>query len=196
MRILVLGLDSPLGYSLRSFAAPLMRHEIVGVDMDATRWRRERQVKKLIRRQPIDLILDTRLVTQIDGVDPVGQPDIERTRWLAELAARGVLSPEDAAEIIDTTRQALPGEKKGKGATDDSMSFLRVKRPNEDYYREIPFGMQTYLTLREEIAVKFGIKSNMVHKIYKEPDILIADDDDVVRLLPTTVLEVIFKAGI
>ena len=88
MRILVLGLDSPLGYSLRSFAAPLMRHEIVGVDMDATRWRRERQVKKLIRRQPIDLILDARLVTQIDGVDPVGQPDIERTRWLAELAAR------------------------------------------------------------------------------------------------------------
>ena len=35
----------------------------------------------------------------------------------------------------------------------------------------------------------------MVHKIYKEPDILIADDDDVIRLLPTTVLEVIFKAG-
>ncbi len=88
MRILVLGLDSPLGYALRSFAAPLMRHEIVGVDMDATRWRRERQVKKLIRRQPIDLILDARLVTHIDGVDPVGQPDIERTRWLAELAAR------------------------------------------------------------------------------------------------------------
>ena len=53
MRILVLGLDSPLGYSLRSFAAPLMRHEIIGVEMDATRWRRERQVKKLIRRQPI-----------------------------------------------------------------------------------------------------------------------------------------------
>ena len=75
MRILVLGLDSPLGYSLRSFAAPLMRHEIIGVEMDATRWRRERQVKKLIRRQPIDLILDARLVTQIDGVDPVGHPD-------------------------------------------------------------------------------------------------------------------------
>ena len=92
MRILVLGLDSPLGYALRSFAAPLMRHEIVGVDMDATRWRRERQVKKLIRRQPIDLILDARLVTQIDGVDPVGQPDIERTRWLAALAARDRVS--------------------------------------------------------------------------------------------------------
>jgi len=88
MRILVLGLDSPLGFSLRSFAAPLMRHEIIGVDMDATRWRRERQVKKLIRRQPIDLILDARLVTQIDGVDPLGQPDLERTRWLAGLAAK------------------------------------------------------------------------------------------------------------
>ena len=123
------------------------------------------------------------------------RPDTMKMRFFTELQEYGVLSPEDAAEIIDTTRQALPGEKQGKGATDDSMSFLRVKRPNEDYYREIPFGMQTYLTLREEIAVKFGIKPNMVHKIYKEPDILIADDDDVIRLLPTTVLEVIFKAG-
>ena len=87
-----MGLDSPLGYALRSFATPLMRHEIVGVDMDTTRWRRERQVKKLIRRDPIDLILDARLVTQIDGVDPVGQPDIERTRWLAELAAKDGVS--------------------------------------------------------------------------------------------------------
>ncbi|MDG2135215.1 MAG: sugar nucleotide-binding protein [Luminiphilus sp.] len=88
MRILVLGLDAPLGFSLRAFAAPLMRHEIIGVDMDATRWRRERQVKKLVRRQSVDLILDARLVTQIDGVDPVGQRDVERTQWLAGLAAR------------------------------------------------------------------------------------------------------------
>ena len=88
MRILVLGLDAPLGFSLRAFAAPLMRHEIIGVDMDATRWRRERQVKKLVGRQSVDLILDARLVTQIDGVDPVGQRDVERTQWLAGLAAR------------------------------------------------------------------------------------------------------------
>ena len=88
MRILVLGLDAPLGFSLRAFVAPLMRHEIIGVDMDATRWRRERQVKKLVRRESVDLILDARLVTQIDGVDPVGQRDVERTQWLAGLAAR------------------------------------------------------------------------------------------------------------
>ena len=88
MRILVLGLDAPLGFSLRAFAAPLMRPEIIGVDMDATRWRRERQVKKLVRRESVDLILDARLVTQIDGVDPVGQRDVERTQWLAGLAAR------------------------------------------------------------------------------------------------------------
>ena len=31
-------------------------------------------------------------MTQIDGVDPVGQPDIERTRWLAELAAKDGVS--------------------------------------------------------------------------------------------------------
>ena len=91
MRILVLGLDSPLGYSLRSFAAPLcVTKSWASIWM--RRWRRERRVKKLIRRQPIDLILDARLVTQIDGVDPVGQPDIERTRWLAALAARDRVS--------------------------------------------------------------------------------------------------------
>ena len=88
MRVLVLGLDAPLGFSLRAFAAPLMRHEIIGVDMDTTRWRRERQVKKFVRRQSVDLILDARLVTQIDGVDPVGQRDVERTQWLAGLAAK------------------------------------------------------------------------------------------------------------
>ena len=88
MRILVLGLDAPLGFSLRAFAAPLMRHEIIGVDMDATRWRRERQVKTLVRRQSVDLILDARLATQIDGVDPVGRRAVGRTQWLAGLAAR------------------------------------------------------------------------------------------------------------
>jgi dTDP-4-dehydrorhamnose reductase len=89
MRILVLGLDSPLGYALRSFATPLMRHEIVGVDMDTTRWRRERQVKKLIRRDPIDLILDARLVTQIGG---------ERRRELpVSVQCTGVLRDADSA---------------------------------------------------------------------------------------------------
>ena len=88
MRILVLGLDSPVGYSLRAFSVPLMRHEIVGIDMDAARWSRERQVKKLIRRSSVDLIIDARLVTQIDGVDPFGQIEIERTGWLAQFANR------------------------------------------------------------------------------------------------------------
>ena len=106
MRILVLGLDSPLGYALRSFAAPLMRHEIVGVDMDTTRWRRERQVKKLIRRDPIDLILDARLVTQIDGVDPVGQPDIERFALLRSLLSLHTLNHAELSIYLEKSTQA------------------------------------------------------------------------------------------
>ena len=58
------------------------------------------------------------------------------------------------------------------------------------HYREIPFGRQSYLELREEIAHKFDCKPVQVAQVFKEPDILVADDDDVSRLRPGTVLEV------
>jgi len=45
----------------------------------------------------------------------------------------------------------------------------------------------------EEIAFKFDCKPVQVLQVFKEPDILIADDDDVSRLKPGTVLEVNIK---
>lgn len=96
--------------------------------------------------------------------------------------------------IIEATRQALPEEEKvGKAAYDDALSFHKVKKPEETFFREIPFGIQTYVGLRDEIARKFAVKPLTVQKIYKEPDILVADDDDVIRLLPGTVLEAIIR---
>lgn len=72
---------------------------------------------------------------------------------------------------------------------------LKVKVPNERYYREIPFGRQTYLELREEIALKFRVKPVQVLQIFKVPDTLIADDDDVARIAPDSILEVLLKAS-
>ena len=43
---------------------------------------------------------------------------------------------------------------------------------------------------RQEIAHKFDVKPVHVAQVFKEPDILVADDDDVSRLRPGTVLEV------
>jgi dTDP-4-dehydrorhamnose reductase len=77
-----------VGYSLKAFAGPLRRHELVGVDLEATRWKRERQAKKLLRSEPWDLLVDTRLVTAINSAQPVGQPDVERTQWLARLCSK------------------------------------------------------------------------------------------------------------
>lgn len=88
MRVLLLGADTPVGHSLGAFLTPLRRHELIPIALEATRWKRERQVKKVLRREPCDLVLDARLITLIEGRDPLGQPELERTRWLADLCER------------------------------------------------------------------------------------------------------------
>ena len=88
MRVLVLGNDTPTGYSLSAFASPLRRHELLGVGTDALRWRRERQVRRLLRDTYPDVVVDTRIVTQIDSSDRIGSRDIERTGWLADYCER------------------------------------------------------------------------------------------------------------
>ena len=88
MRVLVLGNDTPVGYSLSAFANPLRRHELLGVSLDKTRWGRERQVRRLIRDAAPDVVLDTRIVTQIDSSDRIGQRDVQRSAWLAQACER------------------------------------------------------------------------------------------------------------
>mmetsp|Transcript_30863 Transcript_30863/g.100476 ORF Transcript_30863/g.100476 Transcript_30863/m.100476 type:complete len:994 (+) Transcript_30863:2-2983(+) len=116
------------------------------------------------------------------------RPETLKLRFFTELQEAGVIAPEDAAEVVDSTRARIADE--GKNTFESEVSVvLKVRLPGDRFYREIPFGMQTYLDLREEIAVKFNVKAAQVQQIYKEPDILISDDDDVVRLKPGTVLE-------
>lgn len=88
MKVLLLGSDTPVGYSLRAFIPPLQRHELIMTPLDATRWKRERQVKKLIRSTAPDMIVDARMISLLDGTHPIGQPDLERTQWLSQLAER------------------------------------------------------------------------------------------------------------
>lgn len=54
MRVLLLGSDTPIGYSLRAFVPPLQRHELISVPLEATRWTRQRHAKKLLKNAAAD----------------------------------------------------------------------------------------------------------------------------------------------
>lgn len=88
MRVLLLGSDTPIGYSLRAFVPPLQRHELISVPLEATRWTRQRHAKKLLKSAAADLILDARLITLIDRADALGPADIERSQWLGGIAGQ------------------------------------------------------------------------------------------------------------
>ena len=49
----------------------------------------------------------------------------------------------------------------------------------------------TWQELRTEVAAKYGVRPRDVREVYVPPDLLIADDDDVARLAPGTLLEVV-----
>ena len=122
------------------------------------------------------------------------RPETLKMRFFTELQENGVMAPDDAAEVIDNTRRRQTRDDELVSVENASV-FLKVRVPGERHYREIPFGRQSYLELREEIAHKFDCKPVHVLQVFKEPDILIADDDDVSRLRPGTVLEVNIKKG-
>ena len=88
MRVLVLGNDTPVGYSISAFASPLRRHELIGVSLEKTRWSRERKARRLVRDIAPDIVLDARIVTQIDSPQRLDHRDVERTVWLAEACER------------------------------------------------------------------------------------------------------------
>ena len=122
------------------------------------------------------------------------RPETLKMRFFTELQEAGVMTPNDAADVIDSTRRRQSREDEMLDI-DDSEMFLKVRSPGDRHYREVPFGRHTFLELREDIAHKFGVKPVQVMQVFKEPDILIADDDDVGRLKPGTVLEVNIKKG-
>ncbi len=88
MRILLLGADTPIGYSLRAFLAPLQRHELIQAPLESTRLRRSRQAKKLLKSADPGIILDARLISLIDRENDLQPEDLERTKWLGETSAK------------------------------------------------------------------------------------------------------------
>ena len=122
------------------------------------------------------------------------RPDALKTRFFGMLEEAGVLSADATAAILESTKSAAAAtsdaEELVAAAADAPEAFLKVKQPGERFYRELVFGVTTYAELREEVAAKFGVKPAAVTQIYREPDVLIVDDEDVARLRPNTTLEV------
>ncbi len=88
MRILLLGSDGPLGQALQDQLLQTGRHEVITLSRAACRWKSERQAKRDFRRAGCDLLLDTRLVTSLDGGEVIAEIDGERCHWLAKACQR------------------------------------------------------------------------------------------------------------
>jgi len=160
---------------------------------DITRWEGYLPIIELVYDIKHGFLLDVHLtINRRASVPAKLRPETLKIRFFTELQESAVLTPEDAATVIDNTRRVRVKESEKKRIEDVAVT-LKVKVPNERYYREIPFGRQTYLELREDIAVKFKVKPVQVLQIFKVPDTLVADDDDVLRISPDSVLEILLK---
>jgi WD repeat-containing protein 35 len=160
---------------------------------DITRWEGYLPIMEMVYDVKHGFLLDVHLtITRRASAPAKLRPETLKIRFFTELQEAAVLTPEDAATVIDNTRRMRA--KVGTEVVEEQAVCLKVKVPNERYYREIPFGRQTYLELREEIALKFRVKPVQVLQIFKVPDTLIADDDDVTRITPDSVLEILLKS--
>lgn len=118
------------------------------------------------------------------------RPETLKIRFLTELQEYGVLKATDAADVIDATKPVHGQGDDGSGDGSGGRTYLKIRKPGDKFYREVPFGAQTYLGMRDAIARKLKCKPGQVVHVHKEPDVMIADDEDVIRLLPGTLLEV------
>ena len=163
---------------------------------DITRWEGYLPIIELVYDIKHGFLLDVHLTISRRASAPAKlRPETLKIRFFTELQEAAVLTPEDAATVIDNTRRMrMKTDTVEQHATEGVAVCLKVKVPNERYYREIPFGCQTYLELREQIAIKFKVKPVQVLQIFKVPDTLIADDEDAVRIQPNAVLEILLKS--
>ena len=88
MEVLLVGSDNPLGAALRGVLAQWGRHRAAGLTVAGSRWRRERQAKKAVRKGRPDAVVDCRLAWQIAAGDVPTAADIERGHWLAKACER------------------------------------------------------------------------------------------------------------
>ena len=87
--MLILGSDTPLGTALTGSLQRLNRHEVKALTRSATRWKNERQAKKVIRRVDADIVVDLRIEAEADGGEPIHDLDLKRCQWVAKACQRG-----------------------------------------------------------------------------------------------------------
>ncbi len=121
MRVLIIGLDTPVGQALAGLFARRGR-EFVGLKRSECRWKRERQAKKALRRSACDIAVDLRIQAAADGAARIHELDVLRCAWLARAAQRSdilLLHASCARVFKGDTR-----ESHAEGATPDGESTL------------------------------------------------------------------------
>jgi dTDP-4-dehydrorhamnose reductase len=88
MEVLVIASDSAAGASLISSLSRWGRHEIVPVTLAASRWKSERQAKKVVRRAAPACVVDLRFTHLLAAGDPLQELDCARSHWLAKASKR------------------------------------------------------------------------------------------------------------
>jgi dTDP-4-dehydrorhamnose reductase len=88
MDVLLVGSDSPVGIALQGAFAQWGRHRATPLTSAASRWRSERQAKKVARKGDPDTVVDLRIATLISAGEVPEEVDLERSHWLAKACER------------------------------------------------------------------------------------------------------------
>jgi WD repeat-containing protein 35 len=163
------------------------------------------------------ILLDARLTQRRRASGAAAEravaPDALRRRFFAEMQAAGVMTADAVASALaDSHAPALDGgdvaaARRRSDATGGGDARLpawleeepppppfQIKTPSDDVCREVPFGALTLNALREAIAHKLRVRYADVSRLVRLPErVVVVDDEDVVRLPPGALLEVLLR---
>lgn len=88
MQVALIGADTPTGLEVRRLFAQWGRHNSLDVGLSASRFRSERQAKKVARRGSPQVLVDLRLASLLAAGSDIDAADVERCRWLAKACER------------------------------------------------------------------------------------------------------------
>jgi len=91
MDVLIVAADTPVGIELQRLFAHWGRHRSQSVSVAASRFRSERQAKKVARRGRPQALVDLRLAALLAAGRELQSIDVERCHWLAKACERGAI---------------------------------------------------------------------------------------------------------
>jgi len=83
----------------------LGRHEVVALTRASSRWKRERQAKKALRRADCDVVVDIRLEAVADGGQKIADLDLQRCEWVAKSCQR-----DDRCHLFISSSRVFSGQ--------------------------------------------------------------------------------------